>query len=60
MKLMIVSDLHGSAAMPKKDSPRGYLILEDRCFQWKTLDGTVWKTEFLGKSGDHSGWSAAN
>ena len=30
----------GSAALPKEDSPRGYLMLEEDVIVWKTLDGT--------------------
>lgn len=29
----------GSVSLPKEDSPRGYLMLEDRAFTWKTLEG---------------------
>lgn len=41
----------GSVSLPKKDGLRSYLTLEDRRFQWKTLDGAVWKTEWLEESG---------
>jgi len=30
----------GSVSLPKEDSWRGYMILTDDCFVWKTLDGT--------------------
>ena len=30
----------GSVSIPKENTPRGYLILEDTTFTWKTLDGT--------------------
>lgn len=34
----------GSVSLPKEDSPRSYLTLEDGLFQWKRLDdGSVWK-----------------
>ncbi len=29
----------GSVSLPKEDSPRGYLMLEDGAFTWKTLEG---------------------
>ncbi len=29
----------GSVSIPKEDSPRGYMTLEDGLFAWKTLDG---------------------
>jgi hypothetical protein len=34
----------GSVAIPKGGSPASYLTLENRQFQWKTMDGAVWKT----------------
>ena len=34
----------GSVSIPKEDSPRSYMVLEDGLFQWKKLDGgTVYK-----------------
>lgn len=32
----------GSVSIPKENSPRGYMILEDRHFTWKTLAGEAW------------------
>lgn len=32
----------GSVSLPKEDSPRGYLLLEETTLLWKTLDGTVY------------------
>jgi len=29
----------GSISLPKEDTPHGYMILEDRKFTWKTVDG---------------------
>lgn len=34
----------GSVSIPKENSPRGYLVWEDGNLQWKTLEGTVWKS----------------
>ena len=34
----------GSVSIPKMDSPRGYMLLEDGVFTWKALDGTVYHT----------------
>lgn len=34
----------GSVSIPKEGSARGYMILEDGTFSWKTLDGRVWQT----------------
>ena len=34
----------GSVSLPKNDSPRGYMILEDGVFTWKTLDGDPYRT----------------
>ena len=31
----------GSVSIPKNDSWHGYMMLEDGCFTWKELDGTV-------------------
>jgi putative phosphoesterase len=30
----------GSVSIPKENTPRGYMILENGVFTWKTLDGT--------------------
>ena len=30
----------GSVSIPKENTPRGYMILENSIFTWKTLDGT--------------------
>ena len=35
----------GSVSIPKENSPRGYILLEDGTFRWKTLDGNVYHTE---------------
>ena len=32
----------GSVSLPKEQSPRGYLILEQRTWSWRELDGRVW------------------
>lgn len=32
----------GSVSIPKGNSPRGYMVLENDRFLWKTLDGTVY------------------
>ena len=32
----------GSVSLPKEHSPRGYLILEQRTWSWRELDGRVW------------------
>ena len=37
----------GSVSIPKGGSARSYLILEDRTFLWKTLDGAVYRSETL-------------
>ena len=29
----------GSVSIPKEDTPRGYILLEDRRLTWKTLEG---------------------
>ncbi|MBQ5959189.1 MAG: phosphodiesterase [Firmicutes bacterium] len=34
----------GSVAMPKENTPHGYMILEEETFTWKTLDGEVYRT----------------
>ena len=33
----------GSVSIPKEGSPRGYMILENKTFTWKTLAGEAWK-----------------
>lgn len=33
----------GSVSIPKAGSQSGYMILEGNCFQWKTLDGSIYK-----------------
>ena len=37
----------GSVSIPKSGSVNGYMMLEDRVFCWKSLDGTVYHTEVL-------------
>lgn len=32
----------GSLSIPKENSPHGYMTLEGKTFQWKTLDGEVY------------------
>ena len=34
----------GSVSMPKENSARGYMTLENNLFTWKTLDGETFKT----------------
>ena len=34
----------GSVTLPKEDSPRGYMLLEDGEFRWVTLEGRIYKT----------------
>ena len=34
----------GSVSIPKENSPRGYMTLEDGRLEWKTLTGDCWKT----------------
>ena len=34
----------GSVSLPKNDTPRGYMILENDVFAWKTLDGETYRT----------------
>ncbi|MCR5482128.1 MAG: phosphodiesterase [Clostridia bacterium] len=34
----------GSVSIPKENSPRSYLILRDGTFEWKTLDGDIYKS----------------
>ncbi len=33
----------GSVSIPKQDSEHGYMTLFDNTFEWKTLDGVVYK-----------------
>ena len=33
----------GSVALPKADSPRGYMVLDEGRFVWKTLDGEKYR-----------------
>lgn len=35
----------GSVSIPKENSPRGYMTVEDGVFAWKTLAGEVYHTE---------------
>ena len=35
----------GSVSIPKEDSRRGYMTLEDGLFSWKTLEGETYHTE---------------
>ena len=37
----------GSVSIPKENSPHSYMIIEDQTAYWKTLDGTVYRTESL-------------
>ena len=32
----------GSVSLPKENTPRGYIILDDDCLTWKTLDGGIY------------------
>ena len=32
----------GSVSIPKENTPNGYLILEEKTFSWKTLDGETY------------------
>ena len=34
----------GSVALPKNGTPRGYMVLEDETFYWKTLEGETYRT----------------
>ncbi len=38
----------GSVAMPKENTPHGYMTLEDGVFTWKTLDGETYRTYRIG------------
>lgn len=44
----------GSAARPRMGSERGYVMLRDRTFTWKTLDGESWMSHSPGESGPQS------
>lgn len=33
----------GSVSIPKANTPRGYMTLDNGTFEWKTLDGTVYR-----------------
>ena len=35
----------GSVSIPKENSPRGYVLLSDRTFDFKTLNGELWRSE---------------
>lgn len=37
----------GSVSIPKNGSPNGYMILENRCVQWKTLEGEIYHEEMI-------------
>ncbi len=39
----------GSTSIPKSGSEKSYLILENGVFTWKTLEGTVYRTENVQK-----------
>ena len=34
----------GSVSIPKNDTPHGYMTFQDDLFQWKTLEGEVYRT----------------
>ena len=34
----------GSVSIPKENTPRAYMILENGVFTWKTLSGEIFKT----------------
>lgn len=38
----------GSVSIPKENSAHSYMILEDRTFTWKDLDGKVYRSETIG------------
>ena len=40
----------GSVSIPKKDSPRGYLLIEGERFIWKNLDGNVYHFQELNQT----------
>ena len=35
----------GSVSIPKENTPHSYMILENRTFTWKTLDGEIYQAE---------------
>lgn len=35
----------GSVSIPKENSPRGYILYENKAFIWKTLDGDTYREE---------------
>lgn len=37
----------GSVSIPKEGSVHGYMIYENGSFQWKALEGGIWKTQIL-------------
>ena len=37
----------GSVSIPKNGSPNGYMILENRRVQWKTLEGEIYHEEMI-------------
>lgn len=37
----------GSVSIPKEGSAHSYMILEDRTFDWKDLNGTIYKSETI-------------
>lgn len=37
----------GSVSIPKNGSPNGYMILENRCVQWKALEGEIYHEEMI-------------
>lgn len=37
----------GSISLPKKDTPRGYILLENGQAVWKTLEGTAYRQQAL-------------
>ena len=41
-KLLILNP--GSTSIPKEDSVGSYLVLEDRTFTWKDMDGAAYRS----------------
>ena len=37
----------GSVSIPKENTPHSYMILEEKTFTWKTLDGDIYRMEAL-------------
>ena len=37
----------GSVSIPKEESAHSYMIMENGTFQWKTLEGEIFKTYFI-------------